>query len=533
MFRKTSPQRSLLGLDQQLDQAKRKRLERSWAHQYSQHALGLIDEERFAKYYDESNGRPNRSIRMIVSILVFKEMFDLTDEEALEQLEWNVAWHHALDLTPEEAHTCQKTLHNFRARVLADDEGAGLFESTTARIIEAAKLRTGRQRQDSTHILSNIRLLTRLGLFTKTITVFLEALRKAHPRVCARVPEELRARYLDREGYFADSRGSEAPRRLSQAALDVYTLVKQFESNRAVRSLDAFQLLERLYADQCEPPADEAPEAIELKEKPSSTSLQSPSDPDATYGHKGKGYETQLAETCEEDNPFQVVTAVEVHGAHESDQQHVLPMLDQIERTCGQAPDEMHADAGYAGGDNLVDAQEKHGTALQAPIGSKAPEAPIALVDFVFDKTGRRVLACPMEEEPVKHQPTRRSKAMLAIFSAEQCSTCPFKDICPTQRRSDESRVLRFTKAQAAVARRRVEQDGTTFKTRHKIRSGIEATNSEAKRRHGLAKVRVRGRDRVSLAVRLKMLAINVKRFVGHYAREAAKAEAEAALCAC
>ena len=533
MFRKTSPQRSLFGLDAQLDDAKRKRLERSWAHQYSQHALGLIDEERFAKYYDESNGRPNRSIRMIISILIFKEMFDLTDEEALEQLEWNVAWHHALDLTPEEAHTCQKTLHNFRARVLVDDEGAGLFEGTTARIIEAAKLRTGRQRQDSTHILSNIKLLTRLGLFTKTITAFLEALRKKHPRVCSRVAEELRARYLDREGYFADSRSSEAPRRLSQAALDVYSLVTQFEGNKAVQSMESFEVLQRLYADQCVAPEDDAPDEIVLKERPESTSLQSPFDPDATYGHKGKGYEAQLAETCEDDNPFQVVTAVEVHGAHESDQQYVLPILEQTKRTCGVAPDEMHADAGYASGDNLVQAKEEHGTALKAPIGSKAPEKAIALVDFTFDATHRRVLACPMEHEPIKHQPTRRSKAILAIFSAEHCSTCPFNDICPTQRRSNESRVLRFTKAQAAVARRRVEQDEPGFKERHKIRSGIEATNSEAKRCHGLAKVRVRGRPRVALAVRLKMLAVNVKRFVGHLATEALKAEAEVAACAC
>jgi hypothetical protein len=110
--------------------------------------------------------------------LCSKEIHDLTDAEALEELEWNSAWHYALDITPEEAHTCQKTLHNFRTLMLADDEGAGLFETTTARLIEGAGLRTRRQRQDSTHIVSNIRILTRLGLFVQTVTQFLEALRK-------------------------------------------------------------------------------------------------------------------------------------------------------------------------------------------------------------------------------------------------------------------------------------------------------------------------------------------------------------------
>ena len=31
-----------------------------------------------------------------------------------------------------------------------------------------------------------------------------------------------------------------------------------------------------------------------LKKEVSSTSLQNPSDPDATYGHKGKGYKVQI-----------------------------------------------------------------------------------------------------------------------------------------------------------------------------------------------------------------------------------------------
>ena len=39
-----------------------------------------------------------------------------------------------------------------------------------------------------------------------------------------------------------------------------------------------------------------------------------------------------------------------VNGANESDQQHVLPILDQVARTCGATPETLHADAGYASG---------------------------------------------------------------------------------------------------------------------------------------------------------------------------------------
>jgi hypothetical protein len=513
-----------------MDTAKRARLEKTWAHQYRTHALKLVDETRFAKYFDADNGRPNKSVRMVVSVLVLKERFDLTDEEALEQLEWNGAWHYALDLEPEEAHTCQKTLHNFRTKLIEDDSGAGLFEGTTARLIEAAGLRTGRQRQDSTHILSNIKLLGRLGLFVQTVTQFLEALRKEHVPLCEQVPNELRERYLDREGYFADARASEAPRRLAQAAWDVHHLVRQFGEDKLVAAMESFGLLLRLYAEQCVVPATDKPDQIELVEKPSSSSLQSPADPDATYGHKGKGYEVQLTETCEQENAFQAITAVAVHGANESDQHQVVPALDQIERTCGQVPETMHTDAGYGSGENIVAAQDR-GTNLAAPIGSNGPQEDKAtLGDFDFDEAGH-VTSCPMGHAPVENRVTRLGVTKLATFAPQTCAACPLRDACPTQTRRGK-RVLRYRRADVAVAKRRMEQETSQFKERHKIRSGIEATNSELKRCHGFAKLRVRRRVRVALAVRLKVLALNFKRYVAYLVRAATPA-ASVPACAC
>jgi hypothetical protein len=532
MFRATSPQRPLFGIEQRLDKEKRARMEKTWAQPYRTKALGLIDENRFAKYFDPANGRPNKSIRLVVSVLIFKEVFDLTDEEALARLEWDMLWHYALDVLPEEAHTCQKTLHNFRRRLLDDDQGAGLFESTTAKLIESAGLSTRRQRQDSTHILSNIKILTRLGLFTETITQFLRALREKHPRLHAEVSEPLLGRYLDREGYFADARSSEAPRRLTEAALDLHWIVSRFGEHRDVKAMESFALARRLYEEQCVPPqTNMPPEKIELQEMPSSSSLQSPSDPDVTYGHKGKGYEVQLTETCDEGNPFEVVTAVSVNDANEGDSQQLVPSLEQTKRTCGAAPEALHTDCSYGSGDNIVAAKE-HGTDLLVPIGSKASEG-VALKDFELDATGEHVLRCPVGEAPVEHQSTNRNGKLvrLAIFAASTCTGCPLRGQCPTDKR-DETRVLRFTPAEAAVARRRVEQETPEFKERHKIRSGIEATNSELKRCHGLGKLRVRRKPRVSLSVRLKALALNIKRYVEHLA-EAATASSPAPACGC
>ena len=45
MFKHTSSQRQLFGVEMTMSPAKLTRLKKSWAHKYQQHALPLIDEE--------------------------------------------------------------------------------------------------------------------------------------------------------------------------------------------------------------------------------------------------------------------------------------------------------------------------------------------------------------------------------------------------------------------------------------------------------------------------------------------------------
>ncbi len=174
MFRTKALQRSLFETHNLVPAAKQRRLQGSWAETFRTRALPLIDEAQFAPLYCDDNGRPNQPVQTVFGVLLLKEMFALTDAEALEQLEFNLLWQHALELTPEEAHLAQKTLHNFRARLLAHDRGRAAFEATTDRILHTLGTKVTRQRLDSTHVLSHIAVLTRLGLFCETIRPFLK-----------------------------------------------------------------------------------------------------------------------------------------------------------------------------------------------------------------------------------------------------------------------------------------------------------------------------------------------------------------------
>ena len=151
MFRMRDQQESLWQSQFLVTPKKAKRLEGSWAQVFRNQALPLIDEKRFAPMYCADNGRPNRAVQTVLGVHILKEMFNLTDQEALEQLEFNLLWHHALGLDMDETHLPQKTLHNFRVRLIRHDGGRLAFEETTDRIIQALGIGTGRQRLDSTH----------------------------------------------------------------------------------------------------------------------------------------------------------------------------------------------------------------------------------------------------------------------------------------------------------------------------------------------------------------------------------------------
>ena len=247
MFRIRDPQESLWQSQFLVTPKKAKRLEGSWAEVFRNEALPLIDEERFAPMYCADNGRPNRAVQTVLGVHLLKEMFNLTDDEALEQLEFNLLWHHALRLDIEETHLPQKTLHNFRVRLMQHDGGRLAFQETTDRIIQALGIRTGKQRLDSTHIMSNIATLTRLGLFCETMRLFLRALRE-HPELRPVVPEGLLGRYLKEEDeatHYEDAHTGEGRRRLSVCARDLYRLVDRFRGTTAAQ-LEEYRLLERL-----------------------------------------------------------------------------------------------------------------------------------------------------------------------------------------------------------------------------------------------------------------------------------------------
>lgn len=505
-----------------LGEKRRKLMETSWAALFREHILCELPVNKVAPFFNETFGRPTKELYTALGVLVLQQVHDLTDEETVSQLAFNLQWHYALDIVEESdeaKYLCEKTLWNLRDLVIENHLDEVLFERSTEVLARVFNVDTSAQRIDSVHIKSNMRRLGRIGIFVKTIHAFLVNLKRHHPELFEALAQDLVERYLQDKALscFSLIKPSEAQKTLETVSGDLFHLVQRFADHARVSSMYSYATMVRVLKEHCEIKAEDGGPA-ELRVKASreipSDSLQNPSDPDATYdGHKGQGYQVQVMETyCthedeqERDTTLNLITHVEVQRACDSDAHALIPALEStIER--GFAPAQVLADSLYGSDENSEKAEEM-GVEVVSPTMGAEKEDTLSLSEFSFSEKGK-ITACPQGHTPVKvkHKKHRYSVA----FDSSHCIHCPFREACPVKP-GKKHHYLRYEDKTMRIATRRAKEQTPEFKDKYRWRAGIEATMSEYDRTTGVKRVRVRGFPAVRYCATLKAMGVNLFR---------------------
>ena len=509
----------LFGIETQISPSLRGRLESSWAHLFRYEVLPILfrKEDDYAMLYGRT-GRPNFSVARLLGLSLLQEWNDLSDQEALDTFSFDVRWRYALDINYEEDSLSRRSLVEFRRRLAAKDPEMKLVRTVFDHIRDSAIKKLGlsvsHQRLDSTHIISNIRIRGRFTLFANTLSLFLKGLDSDH---LTRVPTVIREWHdSEPEGWFGLG-PAEQKIKLEELAQYLHELIVLFEKDELG---EPYQLLARLFSEQCE----YSQEKVQVKRKTEGATLQSPYDPDASYGHKGPGYSLHITETCNNEGKHEIITDYEVHGAARSDIGKALSVIERLD-TC--KPGTLFADGGYPSVPSALKVQQQN-IEFIAPVNrGRLSDEIIGRDQFQFDPQGR-VTQCPKGHKPIDHRilsgnnSTRRS--LHAIFNGTLCRRCAMLDSCPVRAPNHRNKGC---PARDTVGDFRLEitpeiclrdhmyalQQTTSWKDRYRIRAGIEATNSELKRAHGIGRLRVRRLAKVCFAVACKIIACNIKRW--------------------
>ncbi len=271
-----------------LGERRKRLLTRSWAGVFRDFLLKHLPVGELAKKFHDDFGRPTKDLYVALGALILQQLHDFTDRQTAEAVALNISWHFALDIRRDsDAYLCERTLRNYRRKVLDSGLDQVLFSTLTDQLIRKIGVDTCRQRLDSTAVRSAIRGLTRLGILVEGTSKFLRELKRRHPRPYESVDPEIVRKYLERtgDGCFGDTRPSESKRRLPEAAGDVFGLLEQFRETEC-SELESYKLLQKIFNEQCE--VDEtaqAPVSVKPPGKSGCDNVINPADPDARSDH--------------------------------------------------------------------------------------------------------------------------------------------------------------------------------------------------------------------------------------------------------
>ena len=164
-----------------------------------------------------------------------------------------------------------------------------------------------------------------------------------------------------------------------QIGFDMEKLIRRFSGDPRFINMASYKDMVRVFSEQF---VDNDGKA-ELNPHPGGKILLNPSDPEAEIGHKGVGYQVQIAETCSDKNDVQLITAALPQGGSESDMES-LPKIEEKLKKEEHFPEELFADAGYGSDENYVKSAE-NGVKLIAPTAHQ-PKDKVGLNECKFDE---------------------------------------------------------------------------------------------------------------------------------------------------
>jgi len=501
--------------DRVLTEKTRQRLLNGWPGIFRHVILELLPVEAVSEHFDPAMGRPTKELYSIAGLLLIQEFMDWTKDQALDAYSFNMNVHYALNLEPVTHDISKRTLERYIALFEEDDLAKTTMDEITTKLVEVLNLKIDKQRLDSTHIFSDMASFGRTRLMGVAIKRFLTQLKRHSKADYKALDESLRNRYAPGVNQlFSDTSKDSESRRLlrRQVAEDMYYLLRRFADNSEHRKRDSYKALERIFYEQCEVQE----EKVSLKKKTGGEVIQNPSDPDASYdGHKGPGYQAQVAETCHPENEVQLITSVIPQTAAQADARAVEAVLDDLTAK-DLLPDELLADTHYTGDDNVQLAEEK-GVELVGPVppgSSKSKDDEyerLNIDDFDVDESTEEVICCPAGHQPESSVHDHQSGKTRTTMPESTCGQCDYVAQCPVKKNRN-GYCLTHTAKDRRIAGRRREVATEVFRERYKTRGGIEGTNSGLKRRTGLGRLRVRGRPAVFQAIYLKIAGWNILR---------------------
>lgn len=496
-----------------------------------------------------ARGRPGYSPGRLMLVSVLQAAEKLTDRQAAAMAGESLSWKYALGLALDDPGFDFSVLSEFRARVVAGGAEQLALDVLLAALVEKGLVKAGgKQRTDSTHVISAVRDLNRLELAGESVRAAVEAIVAAAPGWFGQVFDV--PGWSGRYGRRIDSwRLPTAKTKRDQLAYDYgsdgLALVEAVYSSAApvwLREIEAVQALRIVLVQNFLVVVDkQGRRVIRMRDAdsdglpPAPSRVASPYDLDTRWAAKGEdlfwnGYKVHISESCDDApdaqpgtrrlDPPNIITGVLTTDATVPD----VAVLDRVHTgLAGRelAPGEHFVDSGYASADGVLAARTDGidlvtpllaDTSAQAKAGAGYDRASF---DFDFDA---RAATCPQGKTSATWNPVvcDGKPKVVVSFAKADCLPCPVRQVCTTAKAGRRQLTVPPREVLQIQQANRAAQHEKAWQARYAVRAGVEGTINQAVDL-GIRRARYRGIDKTRLQHVFTACAINLIRLDAYW----------------
>jgi len=317
----------------------------------------LFQDDDLKEMYDPGNGRPSLPPSILSGVLLLQFHDDVSDEEAVQRLQFDLRWQVALNLPTDYPGFDPTSLGNFRERLAEHGQERYAFDRFVAVGRAAGFI------PDRVTLLTDTTRTKGAGAVQDTYTLLRKCMRKLLKQMgCAAVgkrrglapdTERLLATYLeqDRKARIDWSNPDERAKQLKvlfQDAEAVLDLAVEHLDDADVRATG--WLLVKIMGDDIAPDEHGDPQ---IAEGTARDRIISVTDPEMRHGHKSSAQRFngfKVSVTTEQSSAM--ILDIQDIPAAGSDGQALMPTIERVEQHAGVTVEQVIGDGAYGSGEN-------------------------------------------------------------------------------------------------------------------------------------------------------------------------------------
>lgn len=476
----------------------------------------LFQDDDLQELYDPSIGRPSIPPSLLSGVLLLQFHDDVSDEEAVQRLMFDLRWQVALNLPTDFPGFDPSSLTYFRQRLIEHNQERYAFDRFVKVGREAGFI------PDRVTLLTDTTRTKGAGAVMDTYTLLRKGIRKllkqcgyaaaGKQRGLSPETQRLIATYVDQDRKakldWTDPQQRTAQLKVlfqdAEAALDLAT-----EQIDEVDVRSTGWLLVKIMGDDLEPDDQGQPQ---IAEGTAPDRIISITEPEMRHGRKSSAQRFdgfKAAVTTEQSS--ELILDIQDMRAAGSDGQELMPTITRVEQHAGVTVERIIGDGAYGSGENRAACA----THQDQPVDLVAPLA--RPDDPEVDKSAFAIdLAIQTATCPQGHTVTGQAGSpklglptLRFTFPRATCEACPLFKRCVKSKMAGRTVQTHPYEADLQAARQRQQTD--EFKDTYRLRPPIERKQAELVV-HGLRNTRYLGHPKRQLQRLWQAATVNLKR---------------------